>query len=64
MNYKMAEYSVKVRVTKVLEKPMKIFASSAEAAEERAAEIVGRWADIEEAEGFDAEEVISWKAYT
>ena len=53
----MSKYSVKVRVTKVLEKPMEIYASSAEAAEERAAEIVSKWKDIEDAEGFDAEEI-------
>ena len=53
----MAEFAVKVRVTKVLEKPFKIFASSVEDAEEKAAEIVGAWDGIEEAEGFDGEEV-------
>lgn len=54
----MAKYKVKVRVTKVLEKPLEIFASSADAAEQRAGEIVGDWKDIEDAEGFDAEEVL------
>lgn len=51
----MAKYSVKVRVTKILEKPMIIFASSEAEAEDRAAEIVGKWDGVEEAEGFDAE---------
>lgn len=36
---------------------MIIFASSPTEAEEKAAEIVGKWKDIEDAEGFDAEEV-------
>ncbi len=53
----MAKFNVKVRVTKVLEKPMMIYAGSASEAEEKAAEIVGAWKDIEDAEGFDAEEV-------
>lgn len=51
----MAKYKVKVRVTKVLEKPLTIFARSAEEAECRAGEICGKWIDVEEAEGFDAE---------
>lgn len=53
----MAKFEVKVRVTKVLEKPHTIFASSAEEAEQKAGEIVMKWDGIEEAEGFDAVEV-------
>lgn len=51
----MAKYKVKVRVTKVLEKPLNIFASSAEEAELRAGDICGKWTGVEEAEGFDAQ---------
>ena len=54
----MAEFSVRVRITKVLEKPFQIFASSVEEAEEKATEIVSKWKDVEEAEGFDGEEVL------
>jgi len=50
----MAKFEVKVRMTKVLEKPMSIFAKNEEEAQEKAASIVQRWDGVEEAEGFDA----------
>jgi hypothetical protein len=53
----MGKYLVKVRVTKVLEKPYTIYADSVEAAEMKAAELVSKWDGIEDAEGFDAEEI-------
>lgn len=53
----MAKFSVKVRVVKVLEKPMTIYAGSEEEAELRAAEIVLKWKDVEESQGFDAQKI-------
>jgi hypothetical protein len=53
----MAKYQVRVRVTKILKEPLKIFASDPVSAEEKAAEIVSKWDDIEDAEGFDAQEI-------